>query len=313
MCDGTVLNIQRMSTEDGPGLRTTVFLKGCTLKCEWCHNPESISFHKEHEWFDTRCMRCGTCVAKCASDAISFVDDVMVIDDEKCEKCFNCSDLCPTNAIEQKGKSWTVDELYHELIKDKAYFENGGGVTLSGGEVLAQSRFATELLEKLQGSGIHTAVDTCGHMAYSAIEKVLPNTSLFLYDIKQMDSDLHQKYTGAGNEMLLENFIKLVSNIKGSDTKLWVRTPLIPGATDSEENIRAIASFLENTASDTLQRWELLAFNNLCAAKYDRLNIPWTYDGVEKPHQNALDRISEIISEYEALRGKAFVTGTASI
>lgn len=227
-----------MSTEDGPGIRTTVFLKGCTLSCSWCHNPESISFSKEHEWFDNKCMRCKTCVAVCENHGISFVEDKLKIDESLCRKCFKCTKACPTNALEVKGTNWTVDELYKELMKDSAYFENGGGITLSGGEVLAQADFAYELLSRLHTSNIHTAVDTCGHVKFDNIEKVFDVTSLFLYDLKLLDEKEHKHYTGADNKLILSNFIKLAQKIRSTNkTKLWVRTPLIPNATDTEENI----------------------------------------------------------------------------
>lgn len=310
MKQGVILNIQRMSTEDGPGIRTTVFFKGCTLSCKWCHNPESIAFNKEHEWFDIKCLRCGTCIKKCNNGAISFSDDKIVIDEKLCEKCLECTIICPTNSLEAKGKDWTVENLCEELIKDKAYFGNEGGVTLSGGEVLAQSDFAYEVLQRLRAEDIHTAVDTCGHVKYKNIEKVLDATSLFLYDLKIMDSKLHKEYTGADNSLILDNFVKLTEDIrKSGSTKLWVRTPLIPNVTDTSENIRAIADLIVDNSAKIVDKWELLSFNNLCAVKYDRQNKVWEYKDVAKQSKDKTDMINNILSEYSELKDKALVTG----
>ena len=313
MKEGVISNLQRMSTEDGPGIRTTVFFKGCTLACKWCHNPESISFDKELEWFDNKCIRCKTCVNICIDNAASFDNDKLKINESICKKCLNCTENCPTNAIEAKGICWKVDNLYDELMKDKAYFSNGGGVTLSGGEVLAQSEYAYELLKKLKESGIHTAVDTCGHVTFNNIEKIYEVTSLFLYDLKIYESDLHEKHTGVGNKLILDNFIRLSQKIReDSKAKLWVRTPLIPGITDTEQNIRQISQFICNNSIDIVERWELLSFNNLCEAKYTRLDKNWEFKNVLMQSKNKLIEIEDIISEYDGLKGKAFVTGSGS-
>ncbi|MBN2880097.1 MAG: glycyl-radical enzyme activating protein [Clostridia bacterium] len=312
MKEGTILNIQRMSTEDGPGLRTTVFFKGCTLQCRWCHNPESINFAKEHEWFEMKCIRCGTCIVSCSNKAISFVDDHISIDESLCEKCMECTVNCPTNALEAKGGTWTAQELYDELIKDKAYFGQQGGITLSGGEVLAQVDFAYELLIKLKESGVHTAVDTCGQVKFENIEKIAEAASLFLYDLKIFDSNLHKENTAHGSELIIENFEKLCRlQQEKQDFKIWVRTPLIPGITDTEENVRDIAEFISQNSA-AVERWELLAFNNLCESKYDRLGRKWEFRNVKKQNAEKLEKIESILREYHKLNGKAFVTGGES-
>jgi pyruvate formate lyase activating enzyme len=310
MLEGLVLNIQRMSTEDGPGLRTSVFFKGCPLACRWCHNPESISFKKEHEWFPARCMMCGTCEAACEKKALSFAGDKLTVDYSKCVKCMKCVLMCPTGALEAKGISYTADELFDEIIKDRAYFGAEGGVTLSGGEALGQPAFAGKLLEKLKAQGIHTAVDTCGQVKFEVFEKVYDNVSLFLYDLKLMGSAEHKRYTGHGNEMILDNLIKLseVMRERGG-AGLWIRTPLIPGATDGDENIRAIAEFIENNTADVLERWELLEFNNLCASKYERLGKSWEYKSAQKQSAKKLERIKTIITGFGKIAHKTFVAG----
>ena len=310
MAEGTILNIQRMSTEDGPGLRTTVFFKGCTLACKWCHNPESISFKKEHEWFNLKCIMCRTCEAACPNSAISFFDEGLRIDYTKCKRCMKCTILCPANALEAKGIEYSAQDLFCELMKDKAYFGEQGGVTLSGGEALAQHEFALQLLSMLYDAGVNTAVDTCGQVKFDFIREAYKYSPLFLYDLKLMDSDRHKEYTGTNNEHILQNFADLADMIRAKrGAKLWIRTPLIPEATDSTENIAAIAKFIENTASDVFERWELLEFNNLCASKYQRLNKTWDFKNAKKQDRQKIDEIKKTISEFKKIRQRTYVAG----
>lgn len=268
-----ILNFQRMSTEDGPGLRTTLFLKGCSLSCKWCHNPESIAMKKQTEWMAVRCIGCGVCALLCTQKAVSLQADGVSIDRDLCIACGACAEKCPGDALEVKGKDMEVSDIFTELLKDKAFFGSEGGVTLSGGEALLQAEEARQLLCMLKDAGVGTAVDTCGLVSQKAIEEVLPFTDYFLYDIKLFDGEEHEKKTGANNRQILENFDFLTEAIKGSKTKIWIRTPIIPHTTDTEENIRAIARFLRNR----YERWELCAFNNLCLDKYERLYQNWDY------------------------------------
>lgn len=264
-----------MSTEDGPGLRTTLFVKGCTLKCAWCHNPESISPQAHIEWNGTFCIGCRTCENVCGTGAISLNADGISIDKEKCALCFRCVDECPALALERKGRDMSPDEVFAELIKDRAYFGADGGVTLSGGEITMQYAEAAELLKKLREAGIHTAIDTCGLCKREALETLLPHTELVLYDLKLADSAQHRRWTGADNGVILENF-EYLCDLRASgaaDFELWVRTPIIPGATDSVENITAIAKIVGKRAD----RWELCAFNNLCISKYEKLGADWPF------------------------------------
>lgn len=183
-----VLDIQRMSTEDGPGLRTTLFVKGCPLSCKWCHNPESISYKMQNEWIKVRCIGCLSCIKVCPNNALTMTPNGLIIDRQKCTVCKKCIDACPTGALETKGENKIVDGLYKELIKDKAYWGEDGGVTISGGEVLSQSKEAALLLAKLKADGVHTAIDTSGFCSRADIDKVLAYTDLFLYDLKIYDS-----------------------------------------------------------------------------------------------------------------------------
>ncbi len=277
---GKVLEIQRMSTEDGPGIRTTVFLKGCSLGCKWCHNPESISFKSEVQWISVSCIGCESCISACAHGALSITDAGIAIDRNHCTACGNCVHVCPSGALEMLGRTWTADALVKELVKDAAYFrQSGGGITLSGGEAALQHEFCTEVLTLLRKEGIHCALDTSGKVPRSTLEKLLPLVDLMLYDIKEIDSLKHKEFTGSGNEQILENARFVAEFIKTNlhAPSLWIRTPLIPNATATPENLKGIGKFIAQNLRDAVQRWDLCAFNNLCRDKYARLGIEWEY------------------------------------
>lgn len=292
-----ILNIQRMSTEDGAGLRTTLFLKGCPLKCKWCHNPESIEYGTHIEWYGIRCIGCLTCVKVCPENAIAADRDRITINHTKCSACTVCVDECPAGALESKGKDRTVKDLFDELIRDKAYWGENGGITLSGGEALSQSAEAAELLKMFHESGVHTAVDTCGFCSRADFDKVIPYTDLFLYDIKIMDGQNHRFWTRQDNTVILQNFDYLCKRVQDSGAEIWVRTPIIPNATDSEENIGQIARFLNNRAD----KWELCAFNNLCRDKYERLSADWEFKNEGLLTKQKLDRLVAVAKAEGAL------------
>ena len=311
---GLILNIQRMSTEDGPGLRTTVFFKGCPLSCRWCHNPESLSFIKQLEWFDDRCMGCESCVSVCHADAISFIEEKLVVDYAACTLCMKCCSECPANALEAKGSYWTVTDLVDELAKDKSYFSDNGGVTLSGGEAMAQPGFTLETVNELKNRNINTAIDTCGLVNFETIDSIFPFTDIFLYDIKLIDSKKHKELTGQGNEIILENLKKLADLIREDPQKLlWIRTPLIPGATDSMENISSIRDFINDNIADVTTRWELCSFNNLCSAKYRRLGRVFNYEGVKKQSADELEKIEKAARQNSTIAERTYITGGARI
>ena len=292
----TILEIQRLSTEDGPGIRTTVFFKGCTLKCAWCHNPESISPRPQVHWIQNRCISCDSCREICPDGALSRSVAGIKFDRNACTGCGICAEECPAAAIELLGRSWSVKELLAELIKDKAYFEtSGGGVTIGGGEPLMQFAFASDLLKELRQQGVHTAVDTCGHSSPEAYHALLPHTDLILFDIKLIDSEEHARFTGAGNSSIFANLRMIGHELKTGKNpqELWIRTPVIPGATDTEVNIRGIGQMIAAKLNGCVRRWELLTFNNLCKDKYVRLDQPWSFGSKELPTRHRMEKLAQ--------------------
>ncbi len=291
---GLVLEIQRMSTEDGPGLRTTVFFKGCSLSCSWCHNPESISSHPQVHWIDSRCIACKTCLDICPKDALSLGPEGIRIDRSFCDGCGVCVDACPSTALERLGRQWTIADLVHEVLKDRVYFEkSGGGVTVSGGEPTLQSGFVADFLKQIRAQGIHTALDTCGLCSRKALDRLLPYATLVLFDIKEIDADKHRAFTGSDNQIILENLIHVSRYIKTHlyPEGLWIRTPLVPDTTATIQNINGIGTWIAGHLEGQLKRWELCSFNNLCRDKYTRLGLTWQFRDetlLDEDHINSL-------------------------
>ena len=247
----TIFDIERNSLVDGPGIRTTVFFKGCNLHCAWCHNPESQSKNIQMMFYASKCVSCGNCKEKCPNSL------------EKCDLCGNCTIFCAHGAREICGKEYTVDEVMSEILKDKLFYEaSGGGVTFSGGECMLQIDFLLELLKACKAEGIHTAVDTAGHIPYEYFEKIFPYTDLFLYDFKCFDTETHKKYTGVGNELILQNLARLLKE----KVPLWIRIPIIPDVNDSEDEIKSILGFIaENGKAEKI---ELLPYHAMGEHKY---------------------------------------------
>ena len=252
-----IFDIQRNSFVDGPGIRTTVFFKGCNLKCAWCHNPESQSAKPQMMFYKDKCTGCGKCKSVCPY----HLEQCELCG--KCTLCGRCGLFCPTDARKVCGRDYTVEEVLTEVMKDTGFYDNsGGGVTFSGGECMLQIDFLLEILKKCKENGIHTAVDTAGHIPFESFEKILPYTDLFLYDIKIFDSQKHKQYVGVGNELILENLKKLFER----KVKLWIRIPIIPDVNDSIEEIQKIKDFLKTIG--TAEKIELLPYHAMGENKY---------------------------------------------
>jgi pyruvate formate lyase activating enzyme len=295
--EGPVVNIQRLSTEDGPGLRTTVFLKGCSLKCSWCHNPEALCATRELVWHDWKCIGSKSCSAVCPEEAITHRESKVEIDFDRCTFCGKCVEDCPSTALELLGKRWQVEDLVAEVAKDRSYFATSdGGVTVSGGEPGLQPTFVAQFLERCRGLGLHTAVDTCGMCSFSSLQAVAMRADLVLYDLKEIDAERHLRFTGQSNEKVLANLVELVAHMRHSLSpgQLWIRTPLIPGATARDANIRGIGGFIADNLSDVVGRWELCAFNNLARDKYRRLGRTWNFADTELLPEHALIHFEEL-------------------
>lgn len=275
---GHTFSIRRMQTHDGPGLRTTVFMKGCPLRCSWCHNPESFNRGQEVWWQADRCIGCHTCAAVCPEQVITAQPEGIQIDREACTACGECVEQCPSKALTRIRTEWTVDSLYRKINRDRAFFEEGGGVTVSGGEPAVQSGFVAAFLKRCGKSGLHTALDTCAAARPDQIIEILPHCNLILLDLKIMHPEVHRNWTGKDNRGILENARRIAAVIRSaSDTDLWIRTPLIPAATATADNVAALARFIRCELDGTVSRWELCTFNNLCADKYQKLGRDWGF------------------------------------
>ena len=238
---GIVFNVMRYSTRDGPGLRSTIFLKGCPLSCAWCHNPESQSRGMELVWREQRCIGCGTCVLTCPESAIAIQPGQGPIRSDSCNLCGDCATACPAEAWDLIGEEMTVGQVMEVVLKDRAFYEeSGGGVTFSGGEPLCQPDFLEGLLWCAKKEGLHTAVDTCGAVPWPALERISSLVDLFLYDLKIMDEAAHLRWTGTSNSTILDNLERLAL----AGCAVNIRVPIIPGITDQDDNIIRIGEFV---------------------------------------------------------------------
>ena len=266
-----LFNIQRYSLHDGPGIRTTVFFKGCNLRCIWCHNPESQKRTAELMFYGDKCKKCGNCLKLCEK---AFT--------EKCTRCGECSSACPHGAREKCGEMHTVDSVFAKICADTDYYEvSGGGVTLSGGEPLLQADFVTELLKKCKEHGIHTAVETAGNVPFDVFEKIMPFTDLFLYDIKCIDEKMHIRFTGVSNSLILKNADKL----KKCRCNVLFRMPVIPDVNDGQ--VAAVSEFVG------CGKLELMPYHNMCSAKYVALEREFETEKVKIPDEEYIKSLAK--------------------
>ena len=291
MTQPIVFNLQKFCVHDGPGIRTTVFFKGCPLRCGWCHNPESQSGMPELLFDRERCTACGRCQAVCPRGAIRMDEGGAVHDRNLCHSCGACADQCLNGARELCGKTATIGELLNEIEKDRVFYEqSGGGVTFSGGEALAQIDALTELARACKDIGLHVAVDTCGHAPFASFERILACTDLFLYDIKHMDPDVHRRITGRDNKPILKNLRRLAA----AGANISVRVPLIDGVNADDGNIDALAAFLNETR---LTHVMLLPCHHTGRSKYERLGRVFDAEAWPSP---SLARLKEIAARLAA-------------
>ena len=289
--NGKILNIQRFCTSDGPGIRTTVFFKGCPLRCAWCHNPESQLKQSELLYDTKKCVHCRRCVPLCPQGAHIINDEKHIFLREKCIACGRC--LTPScEALEIKGADISAEDILDEVMKDKLYYDNsGGGLTLSGGEPLWQTGFCLELMKKAKERGLHICVETCGFLPKETIEKSAEFVDIYLFDIKETDAERHKKYTGADNTLIIDN-LKFLDSI---GKKIFLRCPIIPNVNDRDEHLQAISALaesLENVMEITVEPYHSLGEN-----KYERLGREYSLFGTR---QYSDDEVSEIIQKIQA-------------
>ena len=289
---GLIFNIQRYSIQDGPGIRTTVFLKGCPLKCEWCSNPESQNPHPEILHRNQKCLGCGACIEACPQNAIHLENQFSVIDRSLCDLCMDCVSACPNDVLEISGEYQSVSEVVAEAVKDELFYRNsGGGVTLSGGEPLQQPDFAYQILKSCKERSLNTTVDTCGFARWEVMEKFLEVTDLFLFDLKHLDPEQHLRGTAVGNELILSNLEKILDQKR---SRVWLRVPVITGYNDSESYARQLAEMMGPLP---LEKISLLGYHEWGRPKYGFLGREYPCTGKTGPDENSLDHLKQIMQQ----------------
>ncbi len=289
-----ITNIQKFSIHDGDGIRTTVFFKGCPLKCIWCHNPETQRYEREMQFDAEKCTGCGSCVKACPENALHMNGRVPAADTSKCTFCGKCTIYCPKGLREVIGKDYSPRELVKELKKDLMFYEeSGGGVTLSGGEVMTMdSDYILDVVKRLHHEGISVTIDTCGFAPYENFEKILPYVDTFLYDIKTIDSELHKEYTGFDNKLIFDN----LAGIARAGARIYLRIPMIDGVSGSEKNIQATIKFLKDN-DITPAQVNLLPYHNTGSHKYAKVGMIYQGEELRAPSDEDMDKYVQMFKE----------------
>ncbi|MFP4640900.1 MAG: glycyl-radical enzyme activating protein [Dehalococcoidia bacterium] len=292
--EGVVFNIQHYSIHDGPGIRTTVFMKGCPLKCVWCQNPESQSIRPEIFVNTEKCVGCGNCVEACPEGAVEIYEGHSRTNRALCVGHGKCAEVCPNEARNLMGKYFSAEEVLEEVKSDEVfYLHSGGGCTLSGGDPVMQPEFAITLLKLCRDAGIHTALDTSGYTEWETFKRILEYTDLVLYDFKHMDSAKHKEYTGVGNELILDNARKCYHELS---IPMLARVPVIPGYNDSIENIEATAQFIANELGSSMNV-HLLPYHRLGETKYPRLEKDYGAS-IDPPGDEEAEKLKGIFESF---------------
>ena len=287
-----ITNIQKFSIHDGDGIRTTVFFKGCPLKCEWCHNPETQRFEKEMEVDGEKCTGCGTCASVCPNGAVRMTEDHRPAWDPKaCTFCGKCENFCPAGVREIVGREYTVKELTKELMKDQMFYEeSGGGVTFSGGEVMSMDMdFILAMAKELKRQDVTLTIDTCGYVPYERFEKILPYVNTFLYDVKVMDPELHKKYMGTDNKLILENLIRLSQD----GARIYIRIPTIKEVNGNEENMKETIAFLKEHDIHPAGV-NLLPYHDTGSGKYAKLDMEYKGTDLHAPDKEEMEALAAL-------------------
>ena len=294
MAQALLFDIKPYSINDGPGIRVTVFLKGCPLNCLWCHNPESISPHVQKMYSKNKCIGCGTCVDHCPQKSLKLTPDGIVTDFNTCDMCGVCAEVCPTRAMEMSGRPVTVEEVMKVLKREILTMDHSqGGVTISGGEPLMHAGFLIELLDACGKEGIHRAVDTSGMAKTETLLEVAKRTDLFLYDLKVMDPETHKKFTGVSNDKILDNLRILAQ----TGAEINIRIPLIHGVNTDEKNLYAAAQFV-SALEGSPKTVSLLAYHNIAINKHNKLGQKYDFTGLSEPSKEEIDRAISIFAEH---------------
>jgi len=291
---GIITHIQRMSIHDGPGIRSTIFMKGCNLRCQWCHNPETFSSLPEIEWIKSKCISCQSCVKSCKSEALSLINGKVEFNKSKCTSCFDCIPVCFSAALQKVGMEVTPNEVFLEIQQDFPFFKNSdGGITISGGEPMLQQAFITETFKLFRQAGIHTAIETNFTFPWKRYETVLPFIDMVMVDVKLIDDNLHTKWTGGSNKHVIQNILTLDK----TDKPYIIRTPVVPQVNADEEQMDQIIHFVSGLKN--LVKFEMLPFHSLATPKYHNLGIPNPFEKVNNVLTAELHKYNQLLKKYK--------------